>query len=79
MKQAALVSEKKGPDAFHALEKAKAKVDGFGDEYERLRNGGRPNKPFGLDECPSQFSDEQNKGLPSNSPPAVFHPPVRIK
>ncbi|KAK6353395.1 hypothetical protein TWF696_005361 [Orbilia brochopaga] len=47
-KQAALNSEKKGPDSFHALEKLKAKADGFAEEYERILNGGRSNKHFGL-------------------------------
>ncbi|KAJ6264135.1 Beta-chimaerin [Drechslerella dactyloides] len=47
-KQAAVNSEKKGPDSFHLLEKLKMKSDGLAEEYERIRNGGRSNKHFGL-------------------------------
>ncbi|KAF3917288.1 Beta-chimaerin [Arthrobotrys entomopaga] len=46
-KQAANNSEKKGPDSYHAMEKAKQKVDALAKEYVQIRNGERP-KHFGI-------------------------------
>ncbi|EPS36815.1 hypothetical protein H072_9582 [Dactylellina haptotyla CBS 200.50] len=46
-KQAANNSEKKGPDSYHAMEKAKLKVETIAKEYMQIRNGERP-KHFGI-------------------------------
>ncbi|KAF3930186.1 N-chimaerin [Dactylellina cionopaga] len=59
-KQAANNSEKRGPDSYRALEKAKAKVDSLANDYERARNPTQT-KHFGLGGSGRHQEDDARK------------------